>query len=66
MDNAKASYDQLRAAGASVMQEYTEFPVYNGFVMTDPEGTWIEIMEYTTRFEVSQFVARPAAGPPYL
>ena len=60
VDDAKASYNQLRAAGASVMQAYTEFPVYKGFVLGDPEGTWIEIMEYTTRFEVSQFVARPA------
>lgn len=60
VDRAKASFDQLVDAGVAVMQEYTEFPTYNGFVVADPEGTWIEIMEYTTRFEVSQFVSRPA------
>lgn len=46
VDNAMDSYNQLKAAGCEFAQHYCEFPPYNGFVAKDPEGTWIEIMEY--------------------
>jgi len=47
VNNAKAAFDRLVEAGATIAQEYTEFGLYNGFVVMDPEGCWIEIMEYT-------------------
>lgn len=47
VNNAKAAFDHLKASGATIAQEYTEFGMYNGFVVMDPEGRWIEIMEYT-------------------
>jgi catechol 2,3-dioxygenase-like lactoylglutathione lyase family enzyme len=63
VNDAAASYEQLQAAGATIMQEYQPFPTYNGFVMADPEGRWIEIMEYThPSFRVQEFSNRPA-GP---
>ena len=47
--------------GAIVMQEYQPFPTYDGFVMSDPEGRWIEIMEYThPNFRVQEFTNQPA------
>ncbi len=56
VNDAKASFEQLKAAGATVMQEYQPFPTYDGFVMSDPEGRWIEIMEYTHHtFRVQEF-----------
>jgi catechol 2,3-dioxygenase-like lactoylglutathione lyase family enzyme len=59
--DARASFEQLQAAGATVVQEYTEFPTYNGFVMKDPEGRWIEIMEYThDTFRVPELAHQPA------
>jgi 4-hydroxyphenylpyruvate dioxygenase-like putative hemolysin len=63
VNDAAASYEQLQAAGATIMQEYQPFPTYNGFVMADPEGRWIEVMEYThPSFRVQEFTDRPA-GP---
>lgn len=61
VDDAKASFEQLQAAGATVMQEYQPFPTYDGFVMADPEGRWIEIMEYTHEtFRVQEFTNQRA------
>jgi catechol 2,3-dioxygenase-like lactoylglutathione lyase family enzyme len=61
VNNARESYDQLRADGATVMQEYQPFPTYDGFVVADPEGRWIEIMEYThDTFRVQEFTNQPA------
>jgi predicted enzyme related to lactoylglutathione lyase len=38
------------------MQEFQPFPTYDGFVMADPEGRWIEIMQYTHEsFRVQEF-----------
>jgi 4-hydroxyphenylpyruvate dioxygenase-like putative hemolysin len=63
VNDAAASYEQLQAAGATIMQEYQPFPTSNGFVMADPEGRWIEVMEYThPSFRVQEFTDRPA-GP---
>jgi catechol 2,3-dioxygenase-like lactoylglutathione lyase family enzyme len=59
VDDAKESYDQLLADGASIVQEYCVFPTYNGFVVGDPEGTWVEIMEYSTKWHVPEVIARP-------
>ncbi len=56
VNDAKASFEQLKADGATIMQEYQPFPTYDGFVMADPEGRWIEIMEYTHHtFRVQEF-----------
>ncbi|MFW2403403.1 MAG: VOC family protein [Gammaproteobacteria bacterium] len=61
VNDAKASYEQLQAAGATVMQEFEVFPTYDGFVMADPEGRWIEIMQYTDPlFRVQEFTNQPA------
>lgn len=61
VNNAMASYEQLVADGATVMQEYQPFPTYDGFVVADPEGRWIEIMEYThDTFRVQEFTNQPA------
>ena len=63
VNDAKSSFEQLKAAGAEIMQEYQPFPTYDGFVMADPEGRWIEIMEYTDpHFRVQEFTPAPS-GP---
>jgi predicted enzyme related to lactoylglutathione lyase len=61
VNDARKSYEQLQADGATVMQEFQPFPTYDGFVMSDPEGRWIEIMEYTHDvFRVQEFTNQPA------
>ena len=61
VNDAKASFEQLKAAGAEIKQEFQPFPTYDGFVMADPEGRWIEIMEYTHPvFRVQEFTNQPA------
>jgi len=61
VNNARESYEQLQADGATVMQEFQPFPTYDGFVVSDPEGRWIEIMEYTHDvFRVQEFTNQPA------
>ncbi len=61
VNNARESFEQLQSDGAAVMQEYQPFPTYDGFVMADPEGRWIEIMEYThPNFRVQEFTNQPA------
>ena len=45
------------------MQEFQPFPTYDGFVMADPEGRWIEIMEYTDdTFRVQEFTNQPSGA----
>jgi Glyoxalase/Bleomycin resistance protein/Dioxygenase superfamily len=40
---------------------FEEFPTYDGFVVHDPEGRWIEIMEYTNdTFRVQEFTNAPS------
>ena len=61
VSDARKAFEQLQADGATVMQEFQPFPTYDGFVMADPEGRWIEIMEYThENFRVQEFTNQPA------
>jgi predicted enzyme related to lactoylglutathione lyase len=63
VNNARESYDQICEAGADVCQAFQPFPTYDGFVVKDPEGRWIEIMEYTDPvFRVQEFTNAPS-GP---
>ena len=59
--NARASMEQLLANGATEVMPFEEFPTYDGFVVHDPEGRWIEIMEYTDdNFRVQEFTNAPS------
>jgi catechol 2,3-dioxygenase-like lactoylglutathione lyase family enzyme len=59
--DAKASMKQLLANGATEVMPFEEFPTYDGFVVHDPEGRWIEIMEYTDdTFRVQEFTHAPS------
>lgn len=59
--NARASMDHLLANGATEVMPFEEFPTYDGFVVHDPEGRWIEIMEYTDdTFRVQEFTHAPS------
>jgi catechol 2,3-dioxygenase-like lactoylglutathione lyase family enzyme len=59
--DAKASMEQLLANGATEVMPFEEFPTYDGFVVHDPEGRWIEIMEYTDdTFRVQEFTHAPS------
>ncbi|KPJ81336.1 MAG: glyoxalase [Gammaproteobacteria bacterium SG8_30] len=59
--DARASHDQLLANGAELVMPFEEFPTYDGFVVKDPEGRWVEIMEYThDTFRVQEFTHAPS------
>jgi 4-hydroxyphenylpyruvate dioxygenase-like putative hemolysin len=59
--DARASMEHLLANGATEVMPFEEFPTYDGFVVHDPEGRWIEIMEYTDdNFRVQEFTHAPA------
>ena len=59
--DARASMKQLLANGATEVMPFEEFPTYDGFVVHDPEGRWIEIMEYTDdTFRVQEFTHAPS------
>lgn len=59
--DARASMQQLLANGATEVMPFEEFPTYDGFVVHDPEGRWIEIMEYTDdNFRVQEFSHAPS------
>jgi catechol 2,3-dioxygenase-like lactoylglutathione lyase family enzyme len=59
--DARASMDQLLANGATEVMPFEKFPTYDGFVVHDPEGRWIEIMEYTDdTFRVQEFTNAPS------
>lgn len=59
--NARASMDHLLSNGATEVMPFEEFPTYHGFVVHDPEGRWIEIMEYTDdSFRVQEFTHAPS------
>lgn len=59
--DARASMDQLLANGATEVMPFEEFPTYDGFVVHDPEGRWVEIMEYTDdTFRVQEFTNAPS------
>lgn len=60
-DDARASMEQLLANGATEVMPFEEFPTYDGFVVHDPEGRWVEIMEYTDdTFRVQEFTNAPS------
>ncbi len=53
--------DHLLANGATEVMPFEEFPTYDGFVVKDPEGRWIEIMEYTDEyFRIQEFTHAPS------
>lgn len=59
--DARASMDHLLANGATEVMPFEEFPTYDGFVVHDPEGRWIEVMEYTDEtFRVQEFTHAPS------
>jgi len=59
--DARASMEQLLANGATEVMPFEQFPTYDGFVVHDPEGRWIEIMEYTDEnFRVQEFTNAPS------
>jgi catechol 2,3-dioxygenase-like lactoylglutathione lyase family enzyme len=59
--NARASMEQLLASGATEVMPFEEFPTYDGFVVHDPEGRWIEIMQYTNdTMRVQEFTNAPS------
>jgi 4-hydroxyphenylpyruvate dioxygenase-like putative hemolysin len=59
--DARASMEHLLTHGATEVMPFEEFPTYDGFVVHDPEGRWIEIMEYTNdNFRVQEFTHAPA------
>ncbi len=50
--DANATVDHLQSNGATVAMPYEEFgDSYNGFVAIDPEGRWVEVMEYGPGFK---------------
>jgi catechol 2,3-dioxygenase-like lactoylglutathione lyase family enzyme len=52
---------QLLANGATEVMPFESFPTYDGFVVHDPEGRWVEIMEYTDdTFRVQEFTNAPS------
>ena len=60
--DALATVDHLTKAGATVAMPYEEFGnTYNGFVAIDPEGRWVEIMEYTGGFKTPDVEYRPVS-----
>ncbi len=58
--NAYDTVEHLQSNGAAVAMEYEEFGgTYNGFVAIDPEGRWVEIMEYVNDFKTPDVEFRP-------
>lgn len=59
--DAESSMKQLLSEGATEVMPFEHFPTYDGFVVHDPEGHWIEIMEYThERFQVNELMHAPS------
>lgn len=59
--DAQASMEHLLANGATEVMPFEKFPTYDGFVVHDPEGRWIEVMEYTDdNFRVQEFTHAPS------
>jgi catechol 2,3-dioxygenase-like lactoylglutathione lyase family enzyme len=61
--DAKATVDYLMGHGCSTRMEYEEFGVYRGYVCADPEGRWIEIMDYIGDFKTPDVEFRPVGIP---
>lgn len=61
VNDARKSMDDLLAKGATEVMPFEKFPTYDGFVAHDPEGHWIEIMEYTDEhFRVNELTHQPS------
>lgn len=61
VNDAKKSMADLLANGATEVMPFDVFPTYDGFVVHDPEGHWIEIMEYTDEhFRVNELTNQPS------
>jgi len=61
--DAKATVDYLMSNGCTTRMEYEEFGVYRGYVCADPEGRWIEIMDYIGDFKTPDVEFRPIGIP---
>ena len=61
--NAKATVDYLMGNECTTRMEYEEFGVYRGYVCADPEGRWIEIMDYIGDFKTPDVEFRPFGIP---
>lgn len=62
VNDARKSMDDLLANGATEVMPFEEFPTYDGFVVHDPEGHWVEIMEFTDEhFRVNELTNQPSA-----
>jgi len=61
--DAKATVDYLMANGCTTRMPYEEFGVYTGYVCADPEGRWIEIMDYIGDFKTPDVEFRPFGIP---
>jgi catechol 2,3-dioxygenase-like lactoylglutathione lyase family enzyme len=61
--DARATVNYLLASGCEERMPYEEFGVYRGFVCADPEGRWIEIMEYIDDFKSPDVEFRPFGIP---
>jgi catechol 2,3-dioxygenase-like lactoylglutathione lyase family enzyme len=61
--DARATVDYLMSNGCDTRMEYEEFGVYRGYVCADPEGRWIEIMDYIGEFKTPDVEFRPFGIP---
>jgi catechol 2,3-dioxygenase-like lactoylglutathione lyase family enzyme len=61
--NAYNTIDYLMGHGCTTRMEYEEFGVYRGYVCADPEGRWIEIMDYIGDFKTPDVEFRPFGIP---
>lgn len=53
--------EHLLTNHSTEVMSFEEFPTYDGFVVHDPEGRWVEIMEYTNdTFRVQEFTHAPS------
>jgi 4-hydroxyphenylpyruvate dioxygenase-like putative hemolysin len=59
--NTSVTGGATTVAATTTSAPFEEFPTYDGFVVHDPEGRWVEIMEYTNdTFRVQEFTNVPS------
>lgn len=61
--NALDTVEYLMSNGCTTRMGYEEFGVYRGYVCADPEGRWIEIMDYIGEFKTPDVEFRPFGIP---
>jgi catechol 2,3-dioxygenase-like lactoylglutathione lyase family enzyme len=61
--SAYNTIEHLMSNGCTTRMEYEEFGVYRGYVCADPEGRWIEIMDYIGDFKTPDVEFRPFGIP---